>query len=174
MDLDAVDEVGVERRVQHVADVRVVVPEAREALAGVHVEVRASVDVVEVGAARGRVLLVEAEDPQDVDERGVEVASGEVERLAGARERVGGDTEGVGGLGLFGTDAHGAWRLGSADARCVRARGRSLTGGGTRWSTVVSRVKTDRDQPAADARAGNLRSGAGRADHWTCPITSRS
>ncbi len=95
MDLHAVGEVGGERRAQHVAHVGVVVAEAREALAGVHVEVRAPGRVVEVGALRRRVLLVEAEDPQDVDERRVEVSGGEIQRLVRARERVGGHAERV-------------------------------------------------------------------------------
>ncbi len=62
VDLDAVDEVGGERRLQHVAHVGMVVAEAGEALAGVEVEVGAAVGVVEVGAPRRGVVLVEAED----------------------------------------------------------------------------------------------------------------
>jgi hypothetical protein len=73
-----------------------VVTEAREALAGVEVQVGVAGGVVEVGAARGGVLLVKAEDPQDVDERRVQVARRQLERLVPARRGVGDDPEGVG------------------------------------------------------------------------------
>ncbi|HEY7629334.1 MAG TPA: aminotransferase class III-fold pyridoxal phosphate-dependent enzyme, partial [Thermoleophilaceae bacterium] len=49
VDLHAVDEVGRERGLQHLAHVRVVVAETREALAGMEVEVRAAGGVVQVG-----------------------------------------------------------------------------------------------------------------------------
>ena len=103
MDLDAVKEIAVERRLQHRPHVRMVVAEAGEALAGVHVEVLAPGGVVEVGAAGGDVLLVEPEDPQHVDERRVEVARGQLQRLATALVRLGEDAEGVrrhGGSGI--------------------------------------------------------------------------
>jgi hypothetical protein len=73
-----------------------VVTEAREALAGVEVQVGVAGGVVEVGAARGGVLLVKAEDPQDVDERRVQVARRQLERLVAAGRGVGDDPEGVG------------------------------------------------------------------------------
>ena len=68
VDLHAVGEAGRERRLQHRPDVGVVVAEAREALAGVEVQVGAPVRVVEVGAAGGHVLPVEPEDREHVDE----------------------------------------------------------------------------------------------------------
>ena len=71
--LHAVDQVRVERRVQHGADVGVAVAEAGEALAAVHVEVRAPILVVEVGAAGRAVRLVEAEDAKHLDQRWVQV-----------------------------------------------------------------------------------------------------
>ena len=46
VDLDPVDQFGVERRLEHLADVGVVVAEAGEPLAGVEVEVRAPRAVV--------------------------------------------------------------------------------------------------------------------------------
>ncbi len=90
MDLHAVGEVAGERRLQHFAHVRVVVPQAREALARVEVQVGAAGGVVEVGALRRGELLVEAEDAQHVDQRGVEVAGGQRERFVEARSGVGG------------------------------------------------------------------------------------
>ena len=54
VDLHAVDQVRGERRLQHLAHVGMVVAEAREALAGVEVEIRAPVGVVEVGALAPR------------------------------------------------------------------------------------------------------------------------
>ena len=95
VDLHAVGETRGERRLEHSADVGVVVAEAREALAGVEVEMGAAAGVVEVGAARRDVLAVEAEDREHVDQRRVQMARGELERLARARERVGDDIERV-------------------------------------------------------------------------------
>ena len=126
VELHAVDEVRGERRLQHLAHVGVVVAEAREALAGVEVEVGAAGGVVEVGALRGDVLLVEAEDPQHVDERGVEMARGELERLVGARERVGDDAEGVDGAERVGGRRSSrrsfSVRLGSSGSSAARPR----------------------------------------------------
>ena len=93
--LDAVDEIGGQRGLQDLADSGMVVAQAREALAGVEVEVGAPGGVVEVGALSGDVLLVEAEDPQHVDQVGIHVARGERQRVARARPRVGDDAEAV-------------------------------------------------------------------------------
>ena len=95
VELHAVDEIGGERRLQHLAHIGMVVAEAGEALAGMEVEIGAPVGVVEVGAPRRRVRLVEAEDPQHVDERGVEVARGQSQRVLRARGRIRDHAEGV-------------------------------------------------------------------------------
>ena len=73
MQLYAVDQVRVERRAQHGADVGVAVAEAGEALAAVHVEVRVPILVIEVGAAGRAIRLVEAEDAKHLDQRWVQV-----------------------------------------------------------------------------------------------------
>ena len=52
MDLDAVEQIRRERRMQHVAHVGMVVAEAGEALAGVEVQVRATGCVIEIGPLR--------------------------------------------------------------------------------------------------------------------------
>lgn len=88
MDLHAVDEVLRERGLQYLAHFGMVVAEAREALAGVEVEVRATVGVVEIRAARGHVVLVKAEDAEHVDERRVEMARCQLQVLVSARESV--------------------------------------------------------------------------------------
>ena len=101
VDLHAVEEVRRERRLQHLAHVGMVVAEAREALAGVEVQVGAPVGVVEVGALRRDVLLVEAEDPQHVDERGSRWRAASSSVSPGARHGVRDDAERVeGGAGL--------------------------------------------------------------------------
>ena len=96
MDLHPVDQVSVERRLQHGAHLGMVVSEARKPLAGVKIEVGAAVAVVEVGALGRPIGPVEAEDPQHVNERRIEVARGQAQGLAGARSRVAGDAERIG------------------------------------------------------------------------------
>src|SRR5205823_1667144 len=85
VDLHTVDEVRLERGPQDVAHVRVVVTQTCEALAGMEIEISATRGVVEVRPLGRRVLLVEAEDPQHVDERWIEMARGQFQGLAGAR-----------------------------------------------------------------------------------------
>ena len=111
VDLHAVDEVRGERRLQDVAHVGMVVTEAGEPLAGVEVEIRATRGVVEVGPLRRDVLLVEAEDPQHVDERRIEMARGQAQRLVGARDGVRDHAEGI--------DAVDGLRVGFHDDRSV-------------------------------------------------------
>ena len=95
VDLHAIDQIRRERGLQCGAHVGMVMAEAREALAGVKIEIRAARPVVEVGPPRRAVRLVEAEDPQHVDERRIEVARGQVERLVGASSSVGDDAQRV-------------------------------------------------------------------------------
>ncbi len=108
VDLHAVDEVRVERGMQRLANVGVVVAEARKSLAGVEVEVGATCGVVQVGPSRGAVLLVEAEDPQHVDERRIEVARGQVQGLVRACHGVGDDAERVDARRWSRVRVHGA------------------------------------------------------------------
>jgi hypothetical protein len=95
--LDTVEEVCGEDGVQDLAHIGMVVPEAGEPFAGVEVEIGATRGVVEVGALRRLVLLVEAEDPQHVDERSIEMAAGQLDRLLYAVSRFRDDAEGVDG-----------------------------------------------------------------------------
>ena len=85
VDLDAVDEVRGERRLQHLADVGVVVAEAREPLAGVHVEVRATVGVVEVRALGRDVLSSNPRIPRTSTSDGSRCRAASV-RVSGARD----------------------------------------------------------------------------------------
>ena len=100
--LHAVDEVRVERRAQDLAHVGMVMPEAREALARVEVEIRPPRGVVQIRPLGRDVLLVEAEDPEHVDERSIEVPGGQFQRLVGAAPGVGDDTEWVPGVDRLG------------------------------------------------------------------------
>jgi len=74
VELDAVYEIRIERGPQDVAHVGMVVPQTGEALAGMEVEIGAPGGVVQIRPLRRRVLLVEAEDPQYLDQRWVEMA----------------------------------------------------------------------------------------------------
>ena len=98
MNLDAVHEVRGEGGRESVADIGMVVSKAREPLAGVEVEVGTPGSVVQIRPLRGHVLLVEPEDPKHVDERRVEMAGRQLQRLAGTRRGVRHDAERVGGL----------------------------------------------------------------------------
>src|ERR1700731_3787144 len=62
-------------------------------------EVRATCLVIDVGALRRYVALVEAEDAQHVHQRAVKVAGGQLERLPGPGRSVGEVAEGVAGQG---------------------------------------------------------------------------
>ena len=88
MNLDAIDEIVRQRRLQDAAHVGMVVPEAREALAGVEVQVRTPVSVIEIRASGANELRVETDDPQHVDKCRIDVARRETERLVGAHGRV--------------------------------------------------------------------------------------
>jgi hypothetical protein len=91
--LNAVDEIGRERGSQNILHVGVIVAQTGEALAGVEVEVLAAVGVIEAGPRGGHVLPVEAEDPQHVDERRIQMAGGQIERLVSARLRLRNDPQ---------------------------------------------------------------------------------
>ena len=97
VDLHAVDEVGGERRLQHLAHVGMVVAEAGEALAGVEVEVRAARRRRRGRSpARTRTRLSKPRIRSTSTSDGSRWRAASVERLVGARERVGDDAEGVG------------------------------------------------------------------------------
>jgi hypothetical protein len=74
-----------------------------------------------MGPARVGVLLVEAEDGEHVDQRGVEVARRELECLASARQRVRDDAEGVATGLIEEVDAHGAPPAHAAGPATARA-----------------------------------------------------
>ena len=69
VELHAIHEIRGERRPQNLAHVGMVVAQAGKALAGMEVEISATRGVIEVRPLRRDVVLVEAEDPQHVDER---------------------------------------------------------------------------------------------------------
>ena len=56
---------------------------------------------------RGVYSLVEAEDPQHVDERWIEMARGQLQGLVGARGGVGDDAERIGGAEGLRVGVHG-------------------------------------------------------------------
>ena len=116
------------------------------------VEIGASGGVVEVGPLRRGVVLVEAENAQHVDKRWIEIARGQIQRLArtglGVRDHAEG-IEGVGGLGGLGFGVHGRSSLRlrwsaqgtrrAALAGRYQAAGRALLPG-----TIRERIRHDR------------------------------
>ena len=81
MQLDTIHQVCEQRRAQHLAHIGMVVTQAGEPLAGVEVKITAAAGVVQIRTSRRSILLVESEDPQHIDERSVEVARSQVQRL---------------------------------------------------------------------------------------------
>src|ERR1700733_13185670 len=66
MDLHAIDEVPGKRRLQDLANVRMVVAEARKALAAMQVQISATCSVIQIRAPRRHILRIEAKDAKHV------------------------------------------------------------------------------------------------------------
>jgi hypothetical protein len=82
------------------------------------IEIRTTIDIKEVGPLRRYVLFVEADNPQYVDERWIEMTRGQVQGLARARRSVRNDAKRIDGLNWAGLGIHNDWQ----SAKHTRAR----------------------------------------------------
>ena len=107
MQLDAVYQVCREARAEDVPHGRMVVTQTRESLSGVEIEIGPAGGVVEIRPMRRDEVLVVAEDSQDVDERRIKMAGGEVQRFIRTGLRIRYNAELVKRLGGLRVSDHG-------------------------------------------------------------------
>src|SRR5436190_12919073 len=114
-----------------------VVTQARESLPRVEVEIGPAGGVVDAGAARRGVRLVEAEDPQHVDERRIEMTRGQVQGFVRSQLGLGNDAERVGAASRRGARIRGATGrvLGGGVAEAYRFA-QQISSAARRWPNV--------------------------------------
>jgi hypothetical protein len=73
------------------------------------IEIRTTIDIKEIGPLRRHILLVEADNPQYVDKRWIEMARGQVKGLARARRGVRNDAKRIDRVNWVGLGIHNNW-----------------------------------------------------------------